>query len=564
MKKKAFRILPVVLAIIILSSVFVGCSSTRTLTSNNDVDVSEKVRFEGIGKITSETSSEIATRINSNEIDKTILMIEIDNPYNESVDRPDDSDITLEEAQALLKKQRNNVKNFYSRTNEDIMKKLDLSNFDIEFRIDKYAPFIVGEFNRDLTSEDIENIYTLAESDEISVIYVKSENVVESEITDALDAIDATNIVTNSSTNGDGIVIGILDVGIVDEDNSSFDGVDLTIRREWWYNEDVDNHATMVAICALSVAPAASILSVQSDGEPSGEIEWMLDNGVNVINMSFGYPTESEFGDYTSESAYCDYIARNNWVTFTGSAGNRGSSDALVTAPNGYNTITVGASSATNTARRTTSSYKENFDINFPNLVAPGSDISVPTFPETSSGTSLAAPLVAGAAAVLMQDTPILVDYPEHLLSILMASTSRMARYAQAAGFNDEVGTGLLNLENALIAVDNRTSFNVANDNVGDFVSTKEVYLSKGATIRIAFVSLVNNGNNANTSLVTNYDLYLVDNNDNTLVSNLGTHNNEFVEYTASASGYYTIKIKQQSAKKTTMTDYCSYTYFIG
>ncbi len=198
MKKKAFRILPVVLAIIILSSVFVGCSSTRTLTSNNDVDVSEKVRFEGIGKITSETSSEIATRINSNEIDKTILMIEIDNPYNESVDRPDDSDITLEEAQALLKKQRNNVKNFYSRTNEDIMKKLDLSNFDIEFRIDKYAPFIVGEFNRDLTSEDIENIYTLAESDEISVIYVKSENVVESEITDALDAIDATNIVDNN------------------------------------------------------------------------------------------------------------------------------------------------------------------------------------------------------------------------------------------------------------------------------------------------------------------------------------------------------------------------------
>ena len=193
MKKKAIRMLSVMLAVIMLSSIFVGCSSTRTPTTDN-VDVSDKVRFEGIGKITTESSSEIATRINSNEIDKTIIMIEIDNPYNESVDRPDDSDITLEEAQALLKKQRDNVKDYYSRTNEDIMNKLDLSNFDIEFRIDKYAPFVIGEFDRDLTSEDIENIYTLAESDEISVIYVKSENVVESEITDALDAIDATNI----------------------------------------------------------------------------------------------------------------------------------------------------------------------------------------------------------------------------------------------------------------------------------------------------------------------------------------------------------------------------------
>lgn len=562
MKKKVFRVLSIVLAVIILSSAFVGCSSTQKQTTDN-VDVSEKVRFEGIGRITSESSSEIATRINSNEIDNTILMIEVNNPYNESVDRPDDSDITLEEAQALLKKQRDNVKNYYSRTNEDIMKKLDLSNFDIKFRIDKYAPFIIGEFDRDLTSEDIKSIYKLAESDEISVVYVKSEKIVESEIEDALDAIEATDIVTNSSTNGDGIVIGILDGGIVDEDNSSFDDIDLTIRREWWFNEEVSDHSTKVAICALSVAPAASILSVQVYGEPSGEIAWMLDNGVNIINMSFGYTAESELGDYTSESAYCDYIARNNWVTFTGSAGNRGSSDALVTAPNGYNTITVGASSADYTTRRTSSSYEENFDINFPNLVAPGSNLRIPTFTGTNSGTSFAAPLVAGAAAVLMQDTPVLITYPEHLLSILMASTSRMTNYIQNSGFNDEVGTGLLNLSNALVAVDNRTSFNLATDNVGNYVSTKTVYLNKGNRIRIAFVSLVNNGKKASTTLVTDYDLYLVDSNGNPLVSNLGTHNNEFVEYTVSTSGYYTIKIKQYGAKKTSMTDYCSYTYFV-
>ena len=39
---------------------------------------------------------------------------------------------------------------------------------------------------------------------------------------------------------GEDIVIGILDLGIVDEEHSNFNNIDLTVRNEWYYIETVD------------------------------------------------------------------------------------------------------------------------------------------------------------------------------------------------------------------------------------------------------------------------------------------------------------------------------------
>lgn len=561
-------------SLLLVCSFAFGFSSTSVSTIFDDAAIYEykesinsqydtvqsKVRFEGIGTVSNESNSEIADAFNDQDT-YTKLIIHLNNSFEDSLERPTD-DISMEEAKAILREQRANVKEYYTRTNNEYLQELGLENLDVDYIADEYAPFVIAEFNSEITEEDIEYIYELSEQDSIKTIYVKSDVQAEQELATAINAVDATSIITNSSTNGDGVVIGILDVGIIDVDNSNFDNADVTVRKVWYYSETVSEHATMVASVALGMAPAASILSVEVYGSPSGEIGWLLDNEVNVVNMSYGYTDSDEFGDYTSESAYVDSIARDNWVTFVGSAGNRGASDAYVTPPNGYNMLTVGACSDGGVLS-SFSSYEENFNINFPNIVAPGNSFSIPTFSGTHSGTSFAAPMTTGAIAVLMQKSSILMTYPERVLSIIMASTQRLSTYATSSGFNDQVGTGMLNLENALSAINTTRSFSVTSDNVGSYISTRSVYLEKGQRIRIAFASLVNNNGDADTTLVTDYDLYLFDSSGNRVAYNVGTHNNEFIDYLVETSGTYTIKIKQFSAKKTDDTDWCAYTYFI-
>lgn len=531
----------------------------ESINSQYDTNQS-KVRFEGISTVSNESETEIAAALNDQNA-STKLIIYLDNTFEDSLKRPTD-DISLAEAKAILRKQRSNVKEYYTRKNYEYLQKLGLENLDVNYTVDEYAPFIVAEFNSKVTNEDIEYIYELSEQDSIKTIYVKSDAQTEEELTTAISAVGATNIVKSPSTNGDGIVIGILDTGIVDVNNANFKNVDVTVRDVWYYSETVSEHATMVASVALGMAPAASILSVELYGTPNSEIGWLLDNEVNVVNMSFGYTDSDDFGNYTSESAYVDSIARDNWVTFVGSAGNRGESDAYVTPPNGYNMLTVGACSDDGVLS-SFSSYKENFNINFPNIVAPGNSLSIPTFSETHSGTSFSAPMTTGAVAVLMQKSSALITCPEKLLSIIMASTRKLSTYATSYGFNNQVGTGMLNLENALSAINTTSSFTVSSNNVGSYISTRSVYLKKGQNIRIAFASMVNNSGNADTSLVTDYDLYLFDGSDKTVATSLGSDNNEFIDHYVETSGTYTIKIKQFSAKKTDVTDWCAYTYFI-
>lgn len=551
-----------------------GFSSNRVSSTLENIAISEykekinsqynidqsKVRFEGIDTISSESNSEIAEAFNS-ENTYTKLVIHLNNSFEDSFERPTD-DIPMETAKRILKEQRANVKEYYTRTNNNYLQELGLDNLDVTYMADEYAPFIIAEFNNEITEEDIEYIYDLSEQDFIKTIYIKSDVQVEQELTTAINAVDATSIITNPSTNGNGVVVGILDVGIVDVNNSNFNNTNVKARKVWYYPETVSEHATMVASVALGMAPGASILSVEVSGYPDGEIGWMLDNEVNVVNMSYAYTNTKDYGYYTSESAYIDSIARDNWVSFVGSAGNEGEKDGYVTPPNGYNMLTVGACSNSGVLSPF-SSYKENFNINFPNIVAPGNSFSIPTFSGYHSGTSFAAPMTTGAIAVLMQKSPLLMTYPERVLSIIMASTQRLSAYATSCGFSDRVGTGMLNLRNALSTLNTTHSFSVDSDNVGSYISSGHVYLEKGQRIRIAFASLVNNNGNNDTSLITDYDLYLFDSSDNTVACNIGPHNNEFIDYLATSSGTYTIKIKQFGAKKTTKTDFCSYTYFI-
>lgn len=110
-----------------------------------DINIdSSKVRFEGLGDVEESTNEEIVEKIHSTEVPK--MIIELDNEYDIQIERTEDKNVTMEEAKDILMKQRSNVKEYYFRTNREILEKLDLSELDITYRVDSYAPFIFAEF----------------------------------------------------------------------------------------------------------------------------------------------------------------------------------------------------------------------------------------------------------------------------------------------------------------------------------------------------------------------------------------------------------------------------------
>jgi subtilisin family serine protease len=282
----------------------------------------------------------------------------------------------------------------------------------------------------------------------------------------------------NRSINGSGIKIAILDTGIdsTHPDFSFPNGTSKIVGAASFTGEstvDGFGHGTHCASIAagtgaassgqyVGVAPGAMLLNVkvlsnQGEGLESwiiSGIQWAVDNDANILSMSFG---AIESGDGT------DPISTTvNWATEQGavcvvSAGNSGSQMYTVASPGVAElAITVGASSksdliASFSSRGPTSDYRIK-----PDLVAPGVNIAAARANNTSmgtpisqyctraSGTSMAAPHVAGAAALLLDAHP-----SWNPANIKMALTN----YAQDINYNVfDQGSGRLDVCKAVNA----------------------------------------------------------------------------------------------------------------
>lgn len=250
-----------------------------------------------------------------------------------------------------------------------------------------------------------------------------------------LDRIDAVDVPLDNRYSyfsaGSGVRVYVIDTGI------RADHVDLAERVASGWNaiaddqgtNDCNGHGThvagTVAGTSYGVAKSATVIPVRVlDCTGSGftssviaGVNWVIANhpgGPAVINMSLGGPANS-----TLDSAVADAAAAG--ITVVAAAGNS-NTDACSTSPaRAPQALTIGATTSTD-ARASYSNYGSCV-----NLFAPGSSITSAwstssTATRTISGTSMAAPHVAGMVARLLQMNP--GSSPSAVASLLTGSAT--------------------------------------------------------------------------------------------------------------------------------------------
>lgn len=265
-------------------------------------------------------------------------------------------------------------------------------------------------------------------------------------------------------TTGDPIKVAIVDTGIDVKHSDLIDnlkGGASTVGYTTSYNDD-NGHGTHVAgiaaavdntIGVIGVGPqidlyAVKVLDRRGSGYLSDVIEgldWAVANGMQVVNMSLGTSAYNK--------SFEDAVKKVNaaGITQVAAAGNSGPGDNTVTYPAKFTEVI--AVSATDKFDTIASWSSRGPEID---LAAPGVSIystyKGSTY-KTLSGTSMAAPHVAGAAAlVLTQTAKCDTDLsgscsPAEVQQRLEATAEDLG----TAGRDNLYGSGLVDAEQAVI-----------------------------------------------------------------------------------------------------------------
>jgi len=303
------------------------------------------------------------------------------------------------------------------------------------------------------------------------------------------------------TTGNEEVIIAILDTG-VDFSHPDLDDKLLLNGYDFVYDDsdptDDDGHGTYVAGIAAAetnngegiagvawnckIMPLKVVFTqVTPPDEPYSEIGWIadairhaVDNGADVINMSFGSP------DYSQAERDAIRYAYNNGVVVVAAAGNDGIETYY---PAAYDECIAVAATNSNDERVTfvntatdlppwESNYGPEIDV-----AAPGDeiislvptwypaliwgDITVPPY-GFASGTSASAPHVAGLAALIisikgMEEGDILLDengilIVENVMNIIRY-TADDVNFTNYSGRDDFIGYGRINMERALVPI---------------------------------------------------------------------------------------------------------------
>lgn len=519
------------------------------LGSTTQAEPKGKIVFEGFNINQSASTDEIQNEISENGTELVTVQVQFDYELISDARYKINRRTNIN---AFIEEQRKLSKEYHLKMNNYLTEQLGLENFEDAY-VSSYAPFVDYFYDKEVFVNNVDTIVgDLIDSEYVSMAYIHNiDEKVDSNINTAMYTTGTYEAVMSNTVSGAGVTVGILEnSGVVERKHPNLIGSNLTIRDEWWFIETISSHATMVASVVggnTGVAKGARLLSVQLVGSPKEEMEWMLDQGVNVVNLSWG--EEVATGFYSSQSAYMDYIVRSTFVTIVAAAGNSGNSTKLVANPGiGYNVITVGATNPTGSYREGYSAYLVYNGPSKPNVVAPAG-FNIPNYTIGMTGTSFSTPLVTGSIALMMETYPELKVFPEKVMSLVASSAKFMSEHSTVGleGYNAEVGAGLFDYKESVENMTNTFGYINSTGKTGVY---KEVYFYVGYTQTIkASLAWLLNSNNTTTVKLTDYDLRLFDPTGRPVASATSNHNNiEVVTYTAHMPGYYRLQITQNGA----------------
>lgn len=271
---------------------------------------------------------------------------------------------------------------------------------------------------------------------------------------------------------GAGVVIGVQDSGFL-LDHQAFANLNVIAAHDFVKNDDIvadepgdadkqHNHGTMVlSLIAgadpgtfMGAAPGVSVILSKTEDigseTPAEEdnyvagLEWVESMGADLFTASLGYLDwyeQSDFDGQTAVTTVASNIAVEQGLIIFNSIGNSGPNPTTMSAPaDAEGVLSVGAVDLEGTITDFSSRGPTADGRIKPNIVAPGLDVAVvhPGEPDQyvpGKGTSFAAPLAAGTAALLIEAFPDLT--PAEMRAMLQGAAS------QAMAPDNDYGWGL-------------------------------------------------------------------------------------------------------------------------
>ncbi|MGY6172336.1 S8 family serine peptidase [Candidatus Mycoplasma pogonae] len=540
---------------LISSSLFLGVagifiSSTMSYSLNNKEDVNtysdllkdkliKRSEFQSVN-YSLDQNSKISPKEDKTYRIKLLLKYELENSENIY----QDVSLFSEKNKLFLDNIVANLKNVKSYSFSRLSPFVWINFHDEEFKKENLEiianyDFVFKVFSYEKNNETSANYYSYRRVDRQSLDKFSSDKFL-----DQLKQINFTkqrekeDLTINSSNYKDSIgKIGILEV--IEKKNPFGNGL-VNPFLEYFDNKSVilheskpgwDFHGSLVAAIAggkTGVDRFAKLYSAghQTDEEWQQRLEWMvIENGIRVINHSYGSNHDLNQVEYNEQSYFIDYLARKYGVVNVFASGNGHDepdkkNEWIDGTQLSFNSVVVGSSSKGNDSYvpsvfSNRLKFEKYLNLPKPLVVAPGEKYNFLSI-SGIEGTSFAAPIVSGAISVLLREKPHLNNDDNRVPSIkaiLAASGNddnfdlKENKQINPNGLENAIGTGVIDFEKMKEAANNLVNLSIKkSNNQSEIVYESPIIkLSKKEKIQIASSWLFNAGILKNEESVPKY-----------------------------------------------------------